>query len=67
MHLDGWTEPLYGQHLHRTPSALYETGVIYFEEITDGFQVRRVIRNWTTFYNTGWPHSSLERRTSEES
>ena len=39
---------------------------VYFEEITDGFQARRVINNWMTFYNTERPHSSLERRTSKE-
>lgn len=39
---------------------------IYLEEITDGFQARRVIANWMTFYNSERPHSSLERRTPKE-
>ena len=39
---------------------------VYLEEITDGFQARRVINNWMTFYNTQRPHSSLERRTPKE-
>lgn len=39
---------------------------VYLEEIADGFQARRVIGNWMTFYNTERPHSSLERRTPKE-
>lgn len=39
---------------------------VYLEEITDGFQARRVISNWMAFYNTERPHSSLERRTPKE-
>ncbi|MEP5808371.1 MAG: integrase core domain-containing protein, partial [Roseobacter sp.] len=39
---------------------------IYLEEITDGFQARRVVKNWMAFYNTKRPHSSLERRTPRE-
>ena len=39
---------------------------VYLEEIQDGFQARRVISNWMTFYNTERPHSSLERRTPKE-
>lgn len=39
---------------------------VYLEEIADGFQARRVISNWMTFYNNERPHSSLERRTPRE-
>lgn len=39
---------------------------VYLEEIADGFQARRVISNWMTFYNTERPHSSLERKTPRE-
>lgn len=39
---------------------------VYLEELTDGFQAHRVIRNWMAFYNTERPHSSLERRTPQE-
>jgi putative transposase len=39
---------------------------VYLEEIGDGFQARRAISNWMTFYNTERPHSSLERRTPKE-
>src|SRR6056297_2859411 len=39
---------------------------IYLEEISDGFQARRVIRAWMAFYNTQWPHSALDRQTPDE-
>jgi len=39
---------------------------IYLEEISDGFQARRVIKNRMTFYNTERPHSALDRRTPDE-
>ncbi|WP_424944714.1 integrase core domain-containing protein [Aliiroseovarius crassostreae] len=32
---------------------------IYLEEISDGFQARRVISSWMTFYNIERPHSAL--------
>jgi putative transposase len=36
------------------------------EEITDGFQARRIVKNWMTFYSTERPHSALDRRTPAE-
>lgn len=39
---------------------------IYLEEILEGFQTRRVVKNWMTFYNTERPHSSLDRRTPDD-
>ena len=39
---------------------------IYLEEITDGFQARRVIKKWMAFYNTERPHSALDRQTPED-
>jgi len=39
---------------------------IYLEEITDGFQARRVIKDWMAFYNTERPHSALDRRTPDD-
>lgn len=47
------------EHLWRS----LKQGAEYLEEIADGFQVRRVIGNWMTFYNTGRPHSFLKSRT----
>lgn len=39
---------------------------IYLDEIGDGFQARRVIKNWMKFYNTERPHSALDRRTPND-
>ena len=39
---------------------------IYLEEITDGFQARRVIKNWMKFYNAERPHSALDRLTPDD-
>ena len=39
---------------------------IYLEEINDGFQARRIAKNWIAFYNTERPHSALDRRTPDE-
>ena len=39
---------------------------IYLEEISDGFQARRVVRIWMAFYNTRRPHSALDRQTPDD-
>jgi putative transposase len=39
---------------------------IYLEEISDGFQARRVIKKWIKFYNTERPHSALDRQTPDD-
>ncbi|WP_289087355.1 IS3 family transposase [uncultured Sulfitobacter sp.] len=39
---------------------------IYLEEISDGFQARRIIKKWITFYNTERPHSALDRQTPDD-
>ena len=39
---------------------------VYLEELTDGFKVKRVIKNWMTFYNTKRPHSALGYNTPDE-
>ncbi|OWU70478.1 integrase [Phaeobacter sp. 22II1-1F12B] len=39
---------------------------IYLEEINDGFQARKVVKDWIAFYNTNRPHSALDRRTPDE-
>ena len=39
---------------------------IYLEEISDGFQARRVVKNWMAFYNTRRPHSALDRQTPDD-
>ena len=39
---------------------------IYLEEISDGFQAHRVVKNWMAFYNTRRPHSALDRQTPDD-
>ncbi len=39
---------------------------IYLEEINDGFQARRLIKAWITFYNTKRPHSALDRQMPDD-
>ncbi|WP_424930768.1 integrase core domain-containing protein [Amaricoccus tamworthensis] len=39
---------------------------IYLEEITDGFQARRIIKDWITCYNTARPHSALDRQIPDD-
>ena len=39
---------------------------VYLQEIDDGFQARRVISNWMTFYNTKRPYSVLDRLTPDD-
>nr|WP_106404215.1 IS3 family transposase [Thalassovita autumnalis] len=39
---------------------------IYLEEISDGFQARRIIKDWMAFYNNRRPHSALDRQTPDD-
>ena len=39
---------------------------IYLHEIADGFQARRLIREWVRCYNVERPHSALDGRTPAE-
>ena len=38
---------------------------VYLHELQDGFQAKRVIDNWITFYNAERPHTALEKRTPD--
>ena len=38
---------------------------VYLTEITNGFQARRVIRDWIDFYNEKRPHTALGQRTPD--
>ena len=38
---------------------------ICLEDISDGVQARRVIKNAMAFYNTQRPHSALDRQTPD--
>ena len=39
---------------------------IYLEEISDGFQARRVVKNWMAFYSTERPLCALDRQTPDD-
>ena len=39
---------------------------VYLHEIADGFQARRLIREWVRFYNLERPHAALDGRTPAE-
>ena len=39
---------------------------VYLHEIADGFQARRLIRDWVRFYNVERPHAALDGRTPAE-
>ena len=39
---------------------------VYLHEIADGFQARRLIRDWVRFYNLERPHAALDGRTPAE-
>ena len=38
---------------------------VYLHEITDGFQAKRIIDDWISFYNTERPHTALDKRTPD--
>ena len=57
-----YLDNIFIERLWRSP----KQEAIYLEEITDGFQARRIITDWIAFYNTEWPHSALDRLTPED-
>jgi len=38
---------------------------VYLHELQDGFQVKRVIKDWIVFYNSERPHTALDTRTPD--
>ena len=38
---------------------------VYLHEITDGFQAKRIIDTWISFYNSERPHTALNKRTPD--
>ena len=38
---------------------------VYLHELQGGFQAKRVIKDWTRFYNTERPHTALDKRTPD--
>ncbi|ASP23504.1 integrase core domain protein (plasmid) [Antarctobacter heliothermus] len=35
---------------------------VYLHELQDGFQAKRVIKDWISFYNIERPHTALDKR-----
>jgi len=38
---------------------------VYLHEITNGFQAKRIIDDWISFYNSERPHTALDKRTPD--
>ena len=38
---------------------------VYLHEITNSFQVKRIIDDWIGFYNSERPHTALDKRTPD--
>lgn len=39
---------------------------VYLHELQDGFQAKRVIKDWIGFYNTEQPHTALDKRSPDD-
>ncbi len=39
---------------------------VYPHEFQDGFQAKRVIKDWISFYNTERPHTALDKRSPDD-
>jgi putative transposase len=39
---------------------------VYLHEITNGFDAKRIIKEWISFYNTKRPHTALDKRTPDQ-
>lgn len=39
---------------------------IYLHEITNGFDAKRLIKEWIAFYNEKRPHTALDKRTPDQ-
>ena len=39
---------------------------VYLHELQDGFQAKRVIKDWIRFYNTERPHTALDKRIPDD-
>jgi len=39
---------------------------VYLHELQDGFQAKRVIKGWISFYNTERPHTALDKRSPND-
>ena len=39
---------------------------VYLHELQDGFQAKRVIKDWISFYNVERPHTALDKRSPDD-
>ncbi len=39
---------------------------VYLYELQDGFQAKRVIKDWISFYNTERPYTALDKRSPDD-
>jgi putative transposase len=39
---------------------------VYLHELQDGFQAKRVIKDWISFYNSERPHTALDKRSPDD-
>ncbi|MAB17873.1 MAG: hypothetical protein CMN07_12110 [Roseobacter sp.] len=39
---------------------------VYLHELQDGFQAKRVIKDWIGFYNSERPHTALDKRSPDD-
>lgn len=39
---------------------------VYLRELQDGFQAKRMIKEWIRFYNTERPHTALDKRNPDD-
>ena len=39
---------------------------VYLHELQDGFQAKRVIKDWIGFYNSERPHTALDKRSPND-
>jgi putative transposase len=39
---------------------------VYLHELQDGFQAKRVIKEWINFYNIERPHTALDKRSPDD-
>ncbi|WP_083217488.1 integrase core domain-containing protein [Thioclava sp. SK-1] len=39
---------------------------VYLHELHDGFQAKRVIKDWISFYNIERPHTALDKRSPND-
>ncbi|MCO4841570.1 MAG: integrase core domain-containing protein [Yoonia sp.] len=46
--------------------ALLKQEAVYLHELQDGFQAKRAIKGWISFYNNERPHTALDQRSPND-